>query len=233
MDRTRWIIFAAVCLALLGFLVFSNDSTKATFEGDPAKVVAGDNVYGNRDAKVVLIEYGDFQCPGCRAFYPVLKEVKEDYKEQTAFVFRHMPISTIHPHAEKAARSAQAAGNQGKFWEMHDKIYENQESWKDAQGGEVSRTFTGYAREIGLDINQWEDDVESEETERRVKRDLAAAQKAGYQLSTPTIVLNGKKINAEEIQVEGQFSAAKLRQLLNEALRAAGEQPPKAAASTE
>lgn len=226
MNRNRWIIFAAVCVAVFGFLVYQGGSSRVAFEGDPAKVVAGDNVYGDRDSEVVLIEYGDFQCPGCGALQPVLKEVKDDYEDTAAIVYRHLPITTIHPHAKTAAISAQAAARQDKFWEMHDLIFENQDSWSNAPDEQVPEFFANYAEGIGLDMEQYRQDIEKEEVAQRVERDVAAAQKAGFQLSTPILVLNGEKLELSRIQTNGQYDEEKLRNVLNEALRDAGVEPP-------
>lgn len=234
MNKTRWIIFAAACVALLGFLVYQGGSSRATFEGDPAEITKKDNVYGNRNAEVVLIEYGDFQCPGCGALYPAIKEVKDDYREKVAFVFRHLPITTIHPNAKEAAIAAQAAAKQGKFWPMHDAIFENQDEWSNASGEQVGEFFANYAESIdGLDMKQWRKDIKSDAVEQRVERDVAAAQKAGFQLSTPILVLNGEKMNLGDIQTDGQYDTGKLRQVLDEALQNAGVEPPKQTESSE
>src|SRR6478672_343329 len=132
MTRSRWIIFVLICVVTLGGLVLlSKKDTVNVDKEDPTKAVSetassiGDHVYGNKAAKVVLIEYGDFQCPGCGGAFPQLKTIKETYKDQIAFIFRDFPLTTIHPNALAAATAAESAGLQGKFWEMHDMLYEN------------------------------------------------------------------------------------------------------------
>lgn len=227
MDRTRWIIFAVVCVALIGLLVFTRDSGAPAFEGDPAKVVENDNVYGKRDSGVVLVEYGDFQCPGCGSLYPTLKEVKEQYKDKIAVVFRHLPLTNIHPNAKAAAAAAEAAARQNKFWEMHDLLYENQQQWSSAQANNRSGFFESYAEQIGLDMEKYRADVGSPAVTERVNRDLGIARQAGFELSTPTLILNGKQIELGTIQTDGQYNAGKLREAFNKALRAAGQEPPK------
>lgn len=233
MNRTRWIIFAVICAGLLGLLAFTGDSSNAAFKGDPATVVEGDNVYGDADAEVVLIEYGDFQCPGCGALYPVFSEVKQDYQDKVAFVYRYLPLTTIHPNAKAAAAAAAAAAEQGKFWEMHDLLYENQAEWGQASGSQRSVYFENYAEQIGLNMEQYRQDVASEKVDNRIARDLAAARKAGIQLSTPTLVLDGEVLDNNKIQTNGRYDADKLRQVLNDALREAGVEPPQAAAETK
>lgn len=226
MDRTRWIIFAVICAAIIGILAFTRDSG-TSFDGDPAKVVEGDNIYGKKDSQVVFIEYGDFQCSSCGAFYPTLKEVKEQYKDQVTFVFRHLPLTTAHPHAKAAAAAAQAAAKQGKFWEMHDKLFETQSQWSSAQANNRSSFFEQYAEEIGLDMAAYRKDVASSDITDRVNRDVGAAKKAGFPLSTPTIVLNGKLIDNSQLRENNDFSANKLREVLNGVLQEKGITPPK------
>lgn len=229
MDRTKWIIFSVICVALIGVLIFTRDSG-STFDGNPAAAVEGDNVYGKRDSKVVLIEYGDFQCPGCAALYPVFKEVKEQYDNEVAFVFRHMPLTNIHPNARAAASAAEAAALQGKFWEMHDQLYENQDRWSSAQADDRANFFESYARTIGLNVDEFRAAVATPEISDRVSRDQAAARKAGLAPSTPTVVLNGEKLDLSTIQTDGRYDAQKLRDLLNKKLEEVGETPPEIAA---
>lgn len=228
MNRTRWIIFAAICVAVLGTLAFTGGSSGASFKGNPAEVVKGDNVYGNPEAEVVLIEYGDFQCPGCGALYPVLKQVKADYKDQIAFVYRYLPLTSIHPNAKAAAVAAAAAAEQGKFWAMHNMLYEHQSEWSKASASQRSSYFERYAKQIGLNMEQYRTDVTSDTVLKRVARDLAAARKAGLRLTTPILVLNGKKLELNTIQTKGRYDAQKLRAVLNKALKQAGVEPPQA-----
>lgn len=227
MNNTRWIIFAAACAALIGLLIFTRDSSVA-FEGDPATVVQDDRVYGDPDANVVLVEYGDFQCPGCGALAPVLGEVKQDYEDRIALVYRYLPLTNIHPNAKAAAAAAEAAAQQGKFWEMHDALYANQAEWSSAQATNRTSFFEKYAEQIGLDMEQYRADVGSDAVNERIGRGMAAARKAGIQLSTPVLVLNGEQLPLGDIQTDGQYDPEKLRNVLDEALRNAGEEPPEA-----
>lgn len=229
MDKWKWLIFAGLAVVVIGVIIFTKPET-AQFDGDPAKVVADDRVYGNANAKVVLVEYADFQCPGCGALFPVIKQVKEQYKDQVAFVYRYLPLTSIHPNAKAAAAAAEAAARQGKFWEMHDVLYTNQVEWSDAAADRRGSFFEGYARQIGLNLDQYRTDIASAEVSQRISRDLAAAQKAGIQLSTPTVVLNGQTLQNSELSSgsanSSRFSADKLSQLLDERLKQAGVEPP-------
>ena len=121
------------------------------------------HIYGEGSSGVKLVEYADFQCPGCGAFFPILQQVKAMYKGQISFQFVNFPLSQIHPNAQSAHRAAQAASNQNKFWEMHDLIYQNQNNWKDSTN--VSAVFEGYATELGLDLARFKTDFASSETQ--------------------------------------------------------------------
>ena len=209
MTRTRWIIFAIVTTLIIGGLFFLPKPNRVDVSNtDPAKVeqntATADNVYGNKDAEVVLIEYGDFQCPGCGAAFPIVKGLKEKYKDDIAFVFRHLPLTSIHPNALAAATVAEAAGKQSKFWEMHDKLYENQQAWANLSAEQRTTTFEGYAKDIGLNVDQYNNDLSSEEISRKINRDRALAGKVNA-TSTPTFVLNGKNLEANAWQNKEEF----------------------------
>lgn len=233
MDKWRWLIFGGVCALVLGLVIFMREPT-LTFDGDPAKVVQGDHVYNNNTkAKVVLVEYADFQCPGCESLYLKMKadDFKNKYKDKIAFVYRYLPLTNIHPNAKAAAAAAEAAGRQGKFWEMHDLLYDSQGEWESAPANTRTSFFERYASALGLDMVKFKADIGSKAVNERVRRDAAAAEKAAIEKSTPTLVLNGKILKFEEISDKDEtgastFNMAKLAALIDEALQGAGEQPP-------
>jgi protein-disulfide isomerase len=150
-----------------------------------------DWVKGNREAKVVLIEYSDFQCPACAFYFPILKKLAGEFGEKIAIVYRHFPLSSIHPNAKAAAWAAEAAGKQGKFWEMHDLIFENQNEWKDKKN--VEEIFVNYAEKLNLNIDQFRADFSSKEIRQKVEDSYKNALRLGLN-STPTFFINGKKI---------------------------------------
>lgn len=200
MNRTTWIIFSVLCVALLGGLVWVSQSSKLDvskldiWKIQPASKQSGDiadQVFGNKDAKVQIIEYGDFQCPGCDAAAPVLKQISEKYKDSVAFIFRDFPLSSIHPNARAAAAAAESAGLQGKFWEMHDKLYDNQKSWETLTGQARTDVFTSYASSLGLDKAKFLKDLDSKQVANKIDFDVALGQKAGVS-ATPSIYVNGK-----------------------------------------
>jgi protein-disulfide isomerase len=112
--------------ALAGKPVVPSTEGNATI---PNIVAQDDWVKGNKDSKVIVVEYSDFQCPACAAYFPMVEQVMDEYKDKVAFVYRHFPLTSIHPHAEPMARAAEAAGKQGKFWEMYELIFKNQNAW--------------------------------------------------------------------------------------------------------
>ncbi len=158
---------------------------------EPGKMSQNDNVKGDPQAKVVITEYSDFQCPACAYYAPLLKQVLDAYPEGVALIYRHFPLKQIHFKAEAAARASQAAANQGKFWEMHDKLFEQQESW--AQNAKSNQMFGEYAQELGLNRDQFENDMGSKTVKARVQRDYLHALSLQVD-STPTIYVNDQKI---------------------------------------
>jgi protein-disulfide isomerase len=203
-SKQAWIIFAAICVAVLGSLIFVSQGNKADVSGaDETKIIAaspdngniGDHVFGSKEGKTILIEYGDFQCPGCASAYPNLKEVSEEFKDELTFIFRNLPLTSIHPNARAAATAAEAAGLQGKYWGMHDLLYENQNEWSQSSDNRQS-FFTSYAEKAGVaDIEKFKTDIASEDISKKINFDLALARKIGA-TSTPTILLNGESIES-------------------------------------
>ncbi|MCA6067916.1 thioredoxin domain-containing protein [Chryseobacterium sp. RG1] len=146
-----------------------------------------DHIQGNENADLVIVEYGDYQCPYCGAAYPVLKELMKEFGSQVQFVFRNFPLSEMHPHAKPAAVAAEAANLQGKFWEMHDAIYENQEYLNELFLFEL-------AEKIGLNIEQFKEDIQKTELEEKVDTDFESGVMSGVN-GTPSFFINDKKFN--------------------------------------
>ncbi len=155
-----------------------------------------DHSYGNSAGQVTLIEYSDFQCPACASIEPILKTLREQYPDKLNFVYRHFPLKSIHRNAEISAQAAEAAGKQGKFWEMHNMIFEKQSAW--SRNGNKD-TFIGYAQELSLDIEKFKSDLNSSEVSAKVDRDLKSGEGAGVQ-GTPTFFLNGEKIQFRTLE---------------------------------
>jgi protein-disulfide isomerase len=142
-----------------------------------------DHRIGPTDAPVTLVEYGDYQCPYCRAAHPIVLALIDRMEDQLAFAFRHFPITTIHPFAEIAAEAAEAAGAQGEFWAMHDWIYQNQETI-------APDDLRAAARLLGLDGEQFDADLLSHRFAPRVREDFLSGVRSGVN-GTPTFFING------------------------------------------
>lgn len=232
MDRTLWIIFVLIGVLTLGGLVLLSRKDNVDVSGlNPAKAVSetttaiGDHVYGKKSSKVVLIEYGDFQCPSCGAAFPQLKTIRETYKDKIAFIFRNFPITTSRPNALAAAAAAEAAGLQGKFWEMHDKLYENQMAWSDNDARRRTDAFAGYAKDIGLDVARFKKDLSDPKVSAKISRDRAFGKKLAVD-STPALYLGSEKLTSEEVSDLGQAEGKKLMDKLDRTLKASGVEPP-------
>ena len=213
MNGKTWGIFGVIVVAIIGGMVYLSmqkrldvsdigaTASNTILGAEERNGNIGDHVFGNKDAKVLLIEYGDFQCnPGCRMFHenfePIMRS--EEYKDKIAFVYRHFPITQAHPHAIAAASAAEAAGKQDKFWDMWNVLFVNQAEWSAASVSERSNYFEEYARNIGLDIEQFKTDAASDAVSRKIAFDRALAGAAGV-TGTPTVYLNGTQIKGEQI----------------------------------
>lgn len=206
MTRNHWFIFMAVVVLFLGGLVLFNKQQQASLP----QSTGSQNIYGNKNSPVTLTEFIDFQCEACYAYYPTMKQVKEKYKDRVAFQVRHFPISTSHKYARMAAGYAEGAARQGKFWEMHDKIFEGQKQWE--RTPDATTYFDTYAKELGLDMQRLQRYREGDELPAVIKADLDAVRQIGGD-GTPTFALNGKKLEKVDNSVES-FS-----QILDNALK--------------
>jgi protein-disulfide isomerase len=157
-----------------------------------------DHIQGPPDAAVTLVEYGDYECPYCGAAYPVIKEVQSRMGDRLRFVFRNFPITTSHPHAEQAAEAAEAAGAQGRFWEMHDLLFENQKRLGDED-------LRAYAERIGLDPEHFEKELTEHAHAARVREDFMGGVRSGVN-GTPTFFINGAR-HDDAYDVETLLSA--------------------------
>jgi protein-disulfide isomerase len=149
-------------------------------------VGAGDHAQGPQTAPVTLVEYGDFECPYCGRAYPVVKELKRQFGDDLRFVFRHTPRAVTHPHAQHAAEAAEAAASQGKFWEMHDRLFEHQSALRDEDLAE-------HASAIGLDATRFGDDLRTHAFASKVRAQEATG--AHSVLATPTFFINGVRFD--------------------------------------
>jgi protein-disulfide isomerase len=181
----------------------------------------GDHIFGKVGSKVTLTEYGDFQCPPCGNIYPVVKSISEKYTDQLQFVFRNFPIPDLHPNAKAAAASAEAAGLQGKYWEMHNKLYETQADWSNLSSSERIKYFDNLAKGLGLDMKKFDADMASDSVASKISYDLALGNKVNVD-ATPTFILDGKKLNSSDYDTQATFEKT-----INASLKKAGIPLPK------
>jgi protein-disulfide isomerase len=156
--------------------------------GNPASSLTPvDHVLGAREARVVVIEYGDFECPICAQAYHGVKIMLKHFERRIQFAFRHFPIVAAHPHAELAAEAAEIAGAQGKFWQMHDRLFENQKHLK-------PNALRQYAEAIGLDLERFDSELKDHLYLQRVQEHLASGRECGVH-STPCFFVNGTLVD--------------------------------------
>lgn len=214
MDK-RFVTMLSVIVVVLGGLFWwthrQNSSTTPPTKTGPSNHVMGENA-----KHVTLVEYGDFQCPACGKYYPLVKQVKQKYAKDIQFQFRNFPLISIHPNAMLAARAGEAAGQQGKFWEMHDMLYEQQTSW--GPSNNAQQFFESYAKQLGLDVNKFKTTASSQATLYTINADIKAGQAADAN-ATPTFVLNGKKID------EAPGDLAGFSKLIDSAIAEQAKQP--------
>lgn len=193
-DRKRMLTWGITSLVLIaaaaGIILFARSGRPS---GLLKPVDDKDWTRGNKNAPAVLVDYSDFQCPSCGVFHPILKKLESDLgPEKLRFVYRNFPLTMIHKNAELAAEAAEAAGKQGKFWEMHDKLFETQNAW--SEQNDPKNIFIGYAADLKLNKDQFEKDLASDEVKKAVQEDVDSGNEAKVD-ATPTFFLNGKQIS--------------------------------------
>lgn len=192
MNKQFLVIVGVVIAALIGVFALTNDKSGENGGNGSQSGQPSNHVQGAGNKKVTLTEFGDLQCPACKQYFPLVKQVKAAYGDDIIFQFKHFPLTQIHPNAFAAHRAAEAAGKQGKFFEMHDLLYENQDSWSQTQN--PSQIFEGFASQLGLNMDQYKADVASEAVAGTINADVKEGQNMGAN-STPTFAINGKKID--------------------------------------
>ena len=203
MDKRFWAFMGVIAVIFVGIIFFNNKSDTDSGNAQPTNHVM------NSGGKVTLTEYGDYQCPACGSYYPIVKEVVDKYKDSVTFQFRNLPLTQIHPNAFASARAAEAAAKQNKFWEMHDLLYENQASWSESSNPMAS--FEDYAKQLGLNLEQFKNDYKSKTVSSVINADIAAFKKTKAPTQTPTFFIDGK-------HVEAKADVDVLSNLLDEAL---------------
>jgi protein-disulfide isomerase len=191
MSKEAKILTAILVLVVGGMIAifaFAGDSPSSSAKIDASKLVL-DSSYKQGTGQVTMVEFGDYQCPACGGAYPIIKQLQQEYQGKLTLVFRNFPLP-MHQNAMIGAEAAEAAGAQGKYWEMHDKLYETQNIWGESTA--PLDLFTGYAQELGLDVNKFKQDVSSNAYQSRIDKDKSDGEALNVN-ATPTIYINGEK----------------------------------------
>lgn len=188
----KFVLGLVFVVALLFAYYFFAMSTRTETPAVDIAISKTDHVRGAGDGKLTLVEFGDFQCPACGAYDPLVRQVVEDNKTIVKFVYKHFPLVQIHQNALLGAKASEAAGLQGKFWEMHDILYDKQTEW--STGLNARDIIMNYAKTLNLDTEKFTDDLNSEVLEDKILAELKEGVTLGVQ-GTPTFFLNGKKID--------------------------------------
>lgn len=191
MDKRFLGILAAIIVVFGGIFIYSQrSSNNAGGNTLGSQVQLTNHVTGQGEKKVTLLEYGDYQCSVCEAYEPVIEQIRAAYSKDIYFQFRNLPLVAIHPNAFAAARAAEAASLQNKFWEMHDALY-NQANWQSWTTSSSPRNlFNVYAKQLGLNESQFQSDYASDKVNSIIQADLSAFKKTGQKMATPTFFLN-------------------------------------------
>lgn len=217
MDRRFLAILAGLVVIFIGLFILTSNSSDDQKNTNPANLAGGHSL-GQGKSGVTLVEYGDFQCPVCSLYHQPLKQVIAKNGEQIYFQFRNLPLVSAHPHAFAAARAAEAAGLQNKFWEMHDKLYENQSTW--AGASDPVALFKSYAATLGLNAGQFSTDYASSQVNDIINADIAAFTATNQPMATPTFFLDGKVLKNTDVadQRTGAPDVEKFTAKINEAI---------------
>lgn len=199
------IIFVCLIVLVVGFVIYAMsrpeadpaqkaNTEKLKVEADVAKLREG-NSQGPADAKVTLTEFGDYQCPACKQYYKLIKdEILPKYEGKLKFVFLNFPLVDIHANAQAAAQAAEAAALQGKFWEMHDILYDRQDDWSKQKNPQSK--FEAYARELGIDVDVFKKDSDSQKVIDLINQQAGLGDAFGVK-GTPSFFVNGVLIDQE------------------------------------
>jgi protein-disulfide isomerase len=200
MSKSFWGIVIAVVIVFVGIFALTgskSDGSNSSSGGTPTN-----HVEGLGQDQVTLVEYGDYECPYCGQYYPIVKQVQQEFNNQITFQFRNFPLTSLHPNAFAAARAAEAAALQGKFWQMHDTLYVENDLSQQGTATWISASdptpfFDQYAQQIGLNVAQFKKDYASTKVNDSINADMSAGNKLNVD-ATPTFFLDGKQISVGE-----------------------------------
>ena len=197
MSKEAKVLIGIAVLVIIGgvlLAIFANPQPEQPGAPVDSQALVRENSHmtGKKDAKVTVVEFGDFQCPACAAAFPEMKAVMDQFKDnpEVNFVFRNFPLDAIHPNAQVSAEAAEASGKQGKFWEMSEILYARQSEWSQSQT--AKDIFAKYAEELGLNVDEFKVSVEQRLSSNIISTDAKDGASVGVN-STPTFFINGVK----------------------------------------
>ena len=226
-----------VILALFGGLIawttLQKNATPIKLDDyDSTKIIAGDDnngnisdhVRGNNNAKVVLVEYADLQCPGCASAMPNVHKLYEEYGDRVAFIYRNFPISG-HQNARAAAAAAESAGFQGYYWEMVETIYSNRAEWISEVGSSRTDVFVALFKDIAPEgnVDKFKEDMGKGNIEQKINFDYSLGRDVDEVIATPAFFINGKAVNVSAAETQDDLKKS-IEDLINEALKEVGEE---------
>ncbi len=228
MNKVAWIIFGAAIVAVIGALVIyshatnpainvSNVNTNSIISASSQNGEIADHVFGLSTSKVTFVEYGDFQCPYCGQAHPQIEQITQDYQDKITFIFRNFPLTTIHPNARAAAAAVEAAGLQGKYWDMNNLIYQTQSNWENLTGTDRTDKFASDAVSLGLNKTQFLKDIAGDAVNKKISFDQALGKKLNVN-STPSFYLNGTPLDSSVETAIVNGSTTELKSLFDKAL---------------
>ena len=199
--RPFLIIALVLAIAIIGAMLLIRSSWKQSLDGPlPIPQAVSKTQAIPAQVVVTLEEFGDYQCPPCGELHPILKQLKQESGPNLNFVFRNLPLTTIHKNSLVAAQAAEAARMQNRFWEMHDLLYENQNLWSDDVNPRT--IFLKWAADLGLDTTRFARDLDSKQVKLRIEADQEAAAELGIN-GTPTVLVNGRQLRPEVTNAKG------------------------------
>jgi protein-disulfide isomerase len=213
MSKQFWAVIAGIVIVLVGIFALTGNKSDNTSKGSTS-TGATSHIEGKGTTGVTLVEFGDYQCPYCSIYYPTVKQVVAEYGDKITFQFVNFPLPSLHLNAFAAARAAEAADKQGKFWEMHDLIYTNSDP-NGSTGWVASKTpssfFNQYATQLKLNMDQFKKDYASSAVNDAINADMTKGNKLGIE-GTPAFMVNGKKVTI-------QNTVDDFRKVLDEAIK--------------
>jgi protein-disulfide isomerase len=227
MDKRFWGVIVGIAVVFGIIFWISGNHNKAAAPSSSSQPT--NHVEGEGKDGITLVEYGDYQCPFCGQFYPIVKQVQAEYSSQVVFQFRNLPLVQLHQNAFAGARAAEAGALQGKFWQMHDTLYDNQDP--NGASGWVASTnplndyFVGFASKIGLNVTQFKADYASDKVNNSITADEAAFAKTHQQEATPSFFLDGTYVSPSE-------SLSSFESLINAEIKKKGFTPPASSSSS-